>query len=306
MRPVSSGENIRVPPATLARLATDQATARSIVELLLETADPDTTAVSASESIDGWLVEIHFRDPPDEAAIRDLIRDIAGAAAAAVLAFSTIATTDWVKKSLEGLKPVEAGRFIVHGAHDRDTIPAHRIGIEIEAALAFGTGHHGTTRGCLLALDAIARQRAPRRILDIGTGSGVLAIAAAKRLRTHVLASDIDPQAVRAARDNARLNRTAPLIRTIRASGLSAREFRESAPFDLVFANILLAPLKRMAASAARLIAPGGRIVLSGLLVAHAASAASAYGAQGLQLERRIVLEGWVTLVMRRPRGACS
>lgn len=293
------------PPTTLARLSADQATARHIVDVLPESIDPDTAAVSASEDAQGtaqaWLVEIHFRDPPDETAIRDLIGRIAGPDAAKAVSFSTIATTDWVKKSLEGLKPVEAGRFVVHGAHDRHQIAAHRIGIEIEAALAFGTGHHGTTRGCLLALDAIAKQRAPRRILDIGTGSGVLAIAAARQLRRNVLASDIDQQAVIAARDNARRNAAAPFIQTIRATGLSAGAFRRNAPFDLILANILLAPLMRMSAPAARLLAPGGRIVLSGLLPAHAAAALSAYRAQGLALERRIELEDWMTLVMRRP-----
>ena len=294
-----SGMSAAFPPTTLARLITGQTIARHIMDVLLESADPDTTAVSASEAAGGWLVEIHFRDPPDEDAIRNLIGQIAGPDAAAALSFASVATTDWVKKSLEGLKPVDAGRFVVHGAHDRARIPAHRIGIEIEAALAFGTGHHGTTRGCLLALDAIAKRKAPRRILDIGTGTGVLAIAAARRSRKRVLASDIDAQAVTAARDNARLNRAAFFIETIHASGLSARRFRECAPFDLVFANILLAPLKRLAYPAAQLIAPGGHIVLSGLLPAHAAAVLSAYGAQRLKFERRIDLEGWVTLVMR-------
>jgi ribosomal protein L11 methyltransferase len=289
------------PPTMLARFTADQATARHILDVLLESVDPDTTAVSASEGAGGWLVEIHFRDRPDEDAIRGLIGQIAGPDAAKAMSFATVATTDWVKKSLQGLKPVEAGRFAVHGAHDRDTIAAHRIGIEIEAALAFGTGHHGTTRGCLLALDAIAKQKTPpRRVLDIGTGSGVLAIAAARRLRRKVLASDIDQQAVIAARDNARRNRAAPLIQIIRATGLSARAFRESAPFDLILANILLAPLQRMSAPAARLLAPGGHIVLSGLLPAHAAAALSAYRGQSLRLLRRVELEGWVTLVMRR------
>ena len=287
-------------PTTIARLQADQTTARQIADALVEVIDPETTAVSSAEAADGWVVEIHFRDPPDEAAFRDLIDPIAGPAAG-TLSFASVAATDWVKQSLEGLKPVDAGRFIVHGAHDRGEVPPARIGIEIEAALAFGTGHHGTTRGCLLAFDAIAKRKAPRRILDIGTGSGVLAIAAAKRLRTHVLASDIDRQAVVAARGNARLNHVASWVEMIHASGLSARRFGVSAPYDLIFANILLAPLKRMAAPASRLIAPGGCIILSGLLRADAPAALSAYGAQGLRLERRIDLEGWATLVMRKP-----
>jgi ribosomal protein L11 methyltransferase len=205
-----------------------------------------------------------------------------------------------VQASLAGLAPVEAGRFIIHGAHDRAHVPLNRIGIEIEAALAFGTGHHGTTRGCLLALDRIAKESRPRNILDVGTGSGVLAIAAARALRRPVLASDIDNTAVRAAGDNARRNR-AGAVTVIHAAGLGARLFRQRGPYDLVFANILLGPLQRLAASVATLTAPGARVVLSGLLPAHANAALAAYRAQNLVLERRIDLEGWTTLVLRRP-----
>src|SRR5262249_1576730 len=148
-------------------------------------------------------------------------------------------------------------RFIVHGAHSRASIPANRIGIEIEAALAFGTGHHGTTRGCLLALDGIVKRvRRPLRTLGVGTGSGVLAIPAAKALRRPVLASDIDPRAVLIARGNARLNRVPALVEVVHAAGLTAGHFRSGAPFDLVFANILLGPLQWLAAPIARLVAP--------------------------------------------------
>ena len=140
------------------------------------------------------------------------------------------------------------------------------------------------------------------RILDIGTGTGVLAIAAAKARRTAVLASDIDPLAVRVARENARLNKVGPRLEIICASGLSAHRLRKRGPFDMIFANILLGPLKLMAHPLARLLAPGGRVALSGLLVSQANAVLTAYRAQGLTLERRIVLEGWVTLVMQRPR----
>jgi ribosomal protein L11 methyltransferase len=157
---------------------------------------------------------------------------------------------------LADLKPVTAGRFTVHGAHDRPHVTANRISIEIEAALAFGTGHHGTTRGCLLALDRIVKRASPRRVLDVGTGTGVLAIAAAKALRVPVLASDIDPEAVRIAHENARLNGIAPLVQCLHAAGLAAPPFRTRAPFDLVFANILLAPLKRLAGPMRPLLAP--------------------------------------------------
>ena len=216
--------------------------------------------------------------------------------------FERIAAKDWVAESLAGLKPVAAGRFIVHGAHDRAGIPPNRIGIEIEAALAFGTGHHGTTRGCLLALDRLCKSwrggKAAPRILDLGTGSGVLAIAAARALRRRVLATDIDAAAVRVARANARLNRVGPLVTLRHGGGVTAPAIRAQAPFDLVFANILLEPLQRLAAPLAKIVAPGGRIVLSGLLTAQANAALAAYHA--FRLERRIVLDGWTTLVLKR------
>jgi len=233
-----------------------------------------------------------------------LARKIAASAdiAAPELRFSRLATADWVKQSLTGLAPVEAGRFIVHGAHDRARVAPNRIGIEIEAALAFGTGHHGTTRGCLLALDAMCKARGARRaplhrILDLGTGSGVLAIAAARALRRRVLAADIDPQAVDAARKNARRNGVGPLLEVLRADGLAC--LRGRAPFDLVFANILLDPLQRFAAALMQLVAPGARVTLSGVLPAQANTLIAAY--HRLTLQRRIDIDGWTTLVFARP-----
>lgn len=283
----------------LARIATDAAAAGRLADAF---ADWLGAAVAAFEQESGgWTVEIHFDATPDQTKIRELVQAIAGDAAVAKLSFETIASRDWVASSLAGLKPVSAGRFVVHGAHDRAVIPSHCLGIEIEAALAFGTGHHGTTRGCLLALDRILRaRRPPRRVLDVGTGTGVLAIAAAKALRRHVLASDIDARAVAIAIENARINRVAPLIEVLHAPGLAARGVRERAPYDLVFANILLAPLRLLAAPMAKLLAPRARIILSGLLAAQTNAALAAYRAQGLVLERRSVLDGWATLVLRR------
>jgi ribosomal protein L11 methyltransferase len=202
-----------------------------------------------------------------------------------------------VKASLEGLAPVRAGRFVVHGAHDRARVPANRIGIEIEAGLAFGTGHHESTRGCLLALDLIVRACRSRKILDIGTGTGVLAIAAARSLHRPVLASDIDRQSVHVARGNVSRNRARAEVTILHAAGLG----RIQGGYDLVFANILLEPLRRLATPMARVTAARGLIVLSGLLSAHASVLLVAYRSRGFVLVRRIVMGGWTTLVMRRP-----
>jgi ribosomal protein L11 methyltransferase len=291
------------PDTTIATLETDEQSARRIAGLFSESFGDDV-AVSLSDAGQGnWRVALYFHRPIDEATVRDQAA-IAGAPAAAALRFERIAAKDWVAESLVGLKPVTAGRFIVHGAHDRAGIAPNRIGIEIEAALAFGTGHHGTTRGCLLAFDRLCKSshdgNAAPRVLDLGTGSGVLAIAAARLLRRRVLATDIDTAAVRVAYANARLNRVGPLVALATAVGVTAPAIRARAPFDLVFANILLEPLQRLAAPLAKIVAPGGRVVLSGLLTAQANAALAAYHA--FRLERRVALDGWTTLVLKRGR----
>ena len=285
----------------MARLTASAEGARDLLDRLAEVFDASEAVVSAYDTGSGWAVAIHFNDPPNESAVRALVALAAGPEAANALTFETLAAKDWVKASQEGLKPVEAGRFIVHSEHYRSAVRANRIGIEIGTAFAFGTGHHGTTRGCLLALDHLLKSRRPRRILDIGTGTAVLAIAAARLLRRPVLASDIDPRAARVARETVRRNR-AGTVTVVHAAGIGMRCFRDRGPFDLVLANILLGPLQRMATPMARLLAPGARVVLSGLLTSQASAALATYRHEGLALERRIVLDGWSTLVLRRER----
>ena len=274
-------------------------TAKTLANFLAE--HLDHASVSAFEMPDGsWDVEIHSATEFDEAGLRRLIAEVAGEAPAKALTFGTVEARDWVASSLAGLAPVEAGRFMIHGSHDRARAQRARVPIEIEAALAFGTGHHGTTRGCLIALDQLLQRHRFRNILDVGTGTGVLAIAAVKELHAHVVASDIDKISVIVARENARLNRAAAAIDFVHAKGVAAHRIRARAPYDLIFANIMLNPLKLLAAPVARLLAPHGHIVLSGLLPSHANAALSAYRMQGLALERRMTLDGWTTMILRR------
>jgi ribosomal protein L11 methyltransferase len=293
------------PDTTIAMFITDEQSARRVVDCVADAFFADELAVSIAELVHGqWRVTFYFDGEIGEVTARELAIAAVGAERGRALRFERIAAKDWVADTLRELKPIAAGRFVVHGGHDRGGVPANRIGIEIEAALAFGTGHHGTTRGCLIALDTICKLQSNRRtamprILDLGSGTGVLAIAAARSLRQGVLATDIDAQAVRIARDNARLNRTAGLVRVCRANGLAARDLRVRAPFDLVFANILLGPLQKLAAPLRKIVAPRGRIVLSGVLKSQANAALAAY--RKFTLERRIELDGWTTLVLRRP-----
>ncbi len=279
----------------------DEQTAKRVVDLLNESFFEGQAAIAAFEGPDGrWDITLHFAEAPDETSIRELVAIAAGGEVARDITFDTVEAKGWVKATLEELVPVRAGRFIVHGRHDRAKVPPNKLGIEIEAALAFGTGHHGTTRGCLLLLDHVLKARHPRRVLDLGTGTGVLAIAAAKARHGAVLASDIDPPSVRVARDNARLNEVANLVQTIRATGFSAPQFGKHGPFDLVLANILANPLRQLATPMTRHLAPSALLILSGLLPHQASGVIAAYRARGLVLLRHLQFEGWSSLLMRK------
>jgi len=282
------------------RLSTDERRARAVADVIVETFDPTETAAGAFEVDDGpvWEVEVYFADAPDEDEIRALIEAVSDADTAARAEFSEIAREDWVSKSLAGLEPVRAGRVVVHGSHDRGRLKSNDIAVEIEAALAFGTGHHGTTLGCLRALDRIVKRRRPARVLDVGTGTGVLAIAAAKLLHLPVACGDIDPVAVETARANAVQNGAGPYVRPVVAVGL--RHAAMAGRYDLIFANILAKPLRLLAPSIAAAAAPGAELVLSGLLAKDVAGVLSAYAAQGFALAERGDIDGWATLVLRR------
>ncbi|GLR53790.1 50S ribosomal protein L11 methyltransferase [Shinella yambaruensis] len=203
---------------------------------------------------------------------------------------------DWIAKSLEGLKPVRAARFVVHGSHDRGKVRAGEIAIEIDAGQAFGTGHHGTTAGCLEVISDVMRARKVRRVLDLGTGSGVLAIAARKLAPVTVLATDIDPVATRVARENVRLNGIASGITLETAPGFHSTAFGRHGPFDLIIANILARPLMRMAPQLAAQLAPQGDVILSGILASQRWKVLAAYNGAGLRHVRTIWREGWVTI----------
>ncbi|HEY2482825.1 MAG TPA: 50S ribosomal protein L11 methyltransferase [Caulobacteraceae bacterium] len=215
---------------------------------------------------------------------------------------SDLADADWIALSLSGLPPVRAGRFFVHGAHDAGRVPAGTVGLKIEAGAAFGTGHHGTTVGCLRALDVLLKARRFVKVLDVGAGTGVLAIAAARAGARAVVGTDIDGQSVRIAAENARLNRAS--ARFVRANGLGHSLVRRSGPYDLALANILARPLIDLAGDIAGALGPGGVVILSGLLRNQARAVRAAYLARGFRAVRRIDIDAWTTLVMQRREAA--
>jgi len=207
---------------------------------------------------------------------------------------------DWVTHSLEGLHAVRAGRFFVHGSHDRDSVRPGDLPIQIDAGLAFGTGHHGTTSGCLEMIARVLARETPRNALDLGTGSAVLAIAIAKLRRIPVLATDIDPVAVRVARENVLLNKVAAWVETATAPGFHNPIFGRRRPFGLIVANILARPLMKLAPEMARHLEPGGSLILSGILERQRNAVVAAYVGQGFRHVTTLHREGWVTIHMKR------
>ncbi|WP_374545658.1 50S ribosomal protein L11 methyltransferase [Rhodoblastus sp.] len=303
-----------LPPnnaAYVLRLRCDEDQARAVADLVVETFDPAETAAAAFEekasteswAATPWLVEVYFGHAPDEANVRALVAVAVGEELAQKVEFGRVEQKDWIAAALEGLSAVRAGRFLVHGAHDRDRVKANDIGLEIEAALAFGTGHHGTTRGCLLFIDEILKRRRPRAVIDVGCGTGVLSLAVARALRAPVAAGDIDADAVAATRSNALLNGANPWLRPVIAKGVDHPALDRPGHYDLILANILAKPLRMLAPSLARIAASNAEIVLSGMLARDVPGVLAAYRAQGFYLWRRRDLEGWATLLLRRTGG---
>lgn len=295
----SQHESAPMPTWTALTTLPDEASAETL-GAILEDLDPAPVGVGVFEIEDGsgrWEVGAYFTDPPDEIALALM----AAAQGAQPFAVSELPEIDWVAHVRRELSPVEAGRFFVYGGHDADKLPADRIGLLIEAAVAFGTGHHGTTQGCLRALDRLVDQGfAPKSVIDVGCGTAVLAMAAARVFPGTMLATDIDPVAVEVARANAAANGLEDRLICLEAVGLDHPGIAARAPFDLIFANILKGPLIELAPAMAAAAAPGGVTILSGLLTTQADEVGAAYADAGFTLSAREDLGDWSTLVLTR------
>ncbi len=279
--------------------------ARRTATALAELLDPPADAVAifeipaddASAPPRGWRVDAYFIEQPDAGAVADAIAALDGIARPD-LVLEAVPDENWVTLSQAALPPVIAGRFTVHGSHDRARVVRGPSTIMIDAGEAFGTAHHATTLGCLQAIDRLTRQRRPRTILDLGSGTGVLAIAAHRAApRARVVASDIDPIAVEVARANARAN-SALAIRHIVADGMPSPRRSGAVRFDLLIANILARPLVGLAGSISGRVERGGTLVMSGLLVPQARQVRAAYLARGFSLVRHDRIAGWSTLTL--------
>ena len=269
-----------------------------LVDAVMEREDLALTASAhENEETGEWFFEAACDSPPDLDAFVELARQVLGG----TVEFSVEPidpSVNWVQKSLEGLAPVIAGGFYVYGSHETGPVPGGLTAMKIDAAQAFGTGHHETTTGCLEAIDKLLKKRKPRAMLDVGTGTGVLAIALAKRTRTPVLASDIDPVAVTTTVENARVNGVGKFIVAIEAVGLTHPTIMQNAPYDLIVANILAGPLAALAPGIGRVAQRGATIILSGILERQARSVINAYARQGMVLTEKLQRKDWTTLML--------
>lgn len=280
------------PPLWKASVALAKSAAADVAAAF-ELTGPQAVLISEVPFDDQADVEALYTDMPDG----DLLSRLAGRAVHVAL----LPDIDWIKLSQEGLPPVRAGRFFVYGAHDAGAVPGGVIPIRIEAGMAFGTGHHETTALCLGAMSDLARRKRCTNVLDLGCGTGLLAIGAAKLWRRKVIASDIDPVAIEVTRENAAANGEATLVRAVVADGLAHPALAAPAPYDLILANILAEPLTRLARDIAPVLAHGGTLVLSGLLRWQENLVLSFYRPQGLVLRAIRRQYMWSALVLEKP-----
>ena len=274
--------------------------ARTIAAALNDLVLPEPAALTLFENGSAWRIEAYYDPLPDVAV---LARDLTAACACPTPAvrLERVPDENWVALSQAALPPVIAGRFTIHGSHDRHRVPRGPNSILIDAGEAFGTAHHATTQGCLAAIDRATRRRRYRHVLDLGCGTGVLAIAVARILPdAAILASDLDAQSVVVARENMRVNGAGGRIGAVVAAGLDHPRLRAAAPYDLLIANILAAPLIMLSKSIAKAVTPGGTVILSGLLTPQAAEVRAAYHAVGFGTVRHDRVYGWSTLTLEK------
>jgi ribosomal protein L11 methyltransferase len=290
-------------PAVQVRLVAEGPESERLERLLGEAFEDEGYPVTREETVpysEIWSVDTLVFDAESEEQAADLVRDALGTDAFTAPLTTSVLDLDanWIAMSEEIRHPVQAGRFYVHGSHDRHRRPPSGISIEIDAEMAFGTGHHATTWCCLMALDRLLKARRFERPLDLGTGTAVLAIAAARVLRVPVIATDIDPVAVRIAARNSHLNGVGAEVRCIVADGMKARLLDTEGPYDLVLANILARPLTKLAFPVAAQLARRSVVILSGLRTIERQLVLAAWASQGLRLAFEVERDGWLALVL--------
>lgn len=277
--------------------------AYSLVDAVMELDELALTASAHEDENGEWVFEATCENEPDIAAFNQLAEHVLGGTVG-FTASQLDPEMDWVSKSLEGLQPVEAGGFYIYGSHDSAKVPTGVTPLHIDAAQAFGTGHHETTTGCLEAIDKLLKRKKPMHMLDVGTGTGILAIALAKRTKLPVIASDIDPICVTTTRANAEMNGVKKEIIAVEATGLENRLISDNAPYDFIVANILAGPLAKLSPAIGLAAAPGASIVLSGILVSQAARIKAAYGQQDMVFKSQITKKEWVTLTFEKAKAS--